>query len=242
MLAAMAMTISAWGGDHRTDPGRYYLNEDEVANSLVLIPAMPDTTSARFAYDREQYEWGKTQRDTERGKMAIQDANLNDGWIDRTYSEILGMPLTPENTPEIYELLTNMKEDAGDLSTRAAKNHYMRVRPFVFFNEPTSTPWDEEGLRKNGSYPSGHTAIGWATALALSEIAPEKVTEILKRGYEFGQSRVIVGAHYQSDVDMGRVVGSGVIGVLHSNPDFQAQMIKAKAEYARKKAELSAKE
>ena len=68
----------------------------------------------------------------------------------------------------------------------------------------------------------------------LSEINPARVNEILDRGFQFGQSRVIVGAHYQSDVDMGRVVGSGVIGVLHADPAFQAQLAKAKAEFAAK--------
>ncbi len=38
-------------------------------------------------------------------------------------------------------------------------------------NAPVCTPEDEEKLRKDGSYPSGHTALGWAWALILTEIA-----------------------------------------------------------------------
>lgn len=109
----------------------------------------------------------------------------------------------------------------------------MRTRPFVYWNEPTATPDHEGFLRTNGSYPSGHTAIGWATALVLSEINPARATEILNRGYEFGQSRVIVGAHYQSDVDMGRVVAAGVVAALHSNKGFEKQLKKAKKEFKR---------
>ena len=63
--------------------------------------------------------------------------------------------------------------DAG-LATYGAKNHYNRVRPFVHFNEGTCNPDDEALLRKDGSYPSGHTSIGWAWALVLTEIAPER--------------------------------------------------------------------
>lgn len=234
LMTALVVSGVAWAGDHTTDPDKYYLTPDQVADSRQLLPEPPADGSMRLAYDREQFEWGKSLRDTERGKQAIVDANLNDGWLDRSFSEAFGMKLTKENTPEIYKLLTNMKEDAGDLSTRAAKNYYKRTRPFVKWNEHTSTPWDEESLAKNGSYPSGHTAIGWATALVLSEINPARVNEILDRGFQFGQSRVIVGAHYQSDVDMGRVVGSGVIGVLHADPAFQEQLAKAKAEFAAK--------
>lgn len=236
-LGVLALCLCGQAGysfDHSTNPERFYLLEGNVANSVALLPAPPDTLSARFAYDREQYEWGKTMRNTERGAQAVVDADLSDGWLDRSFSEAFGMPLTAENTPEIYKLMTIMKEDAGDLGTRQAKTHYMRVRPFVFFNEPSATPADEPMLKANGSYPSGHTSIGWATALVLAEINPARVNEILQRGYEFGQSRVIVGAHYQSDVDMGRITGAGVVSALHANPDFQEQLAKAKAEFVSK--------
>lgn len=67
--------------------------------------------------------------------------------------------------------------------------------PFSFFNEMTCNPEQQEELSTNGSYPSGHTAIGWATALVLAEINPDRQNEILKRGFEMGQSRVICGYH-----------------------------------------------
>ena len=109
----------------------------------------------------------------------------------------------------------------------------MRTRPFAYWNEQSGTPADESWLRTNGSYPSGHSATGWAAALILAEINPDAATEILKRGYEFGQSRVIVGAHYQSDVDMGRQTAAGVVAVLHSDKAFNRQLQKAKKEFSR---------
>ncbi len=232
--AAIWWPYAASAENHTTQPDRYFLVEEDVVNSQNLLPPPPGAETGRFAYDLEQYQWGKSMRDTDRGRLAVRDANLNEGWIDRVFSEAFGMELTPENTPEIYRLISGMKEDAGDLSTRDAKNHYMRPRPFMVFCEASGTPDDEEGLRKNGSYPSGHTAIGWASALVLSEINPARQDEIINRGYEFGQSRVIVGAHFQSDVDMGRIVGSAVVASLHANPDFQKQLDKAKKEFAAK--------
>lgn len=104
----------------------------------------------------------------------------------------------------------------------------------MVFNEPSATPGDEPALRKNGSYPSGHTAIGWATALVLAEINPARKAEIIQRGYDFGQSRVICGAHYQSDVDAGRIVGSAVVAALHADKGFQKQLAKAKKEFKKK--------
>lgn len=121
--------------------------------------------------------------------------------------------------------------DAGDLATRHAKEHYMRVRPFSMYGESSCTPDQEEYLLKDGSYPSGHTAIGWATALVLAEINPSRQDEILKRGYEMGQSRVICGCHYQSDVDAGRIVASAVVARLHADTAFMKQLNKAKKEF-----------
>ena len=48
-----------------------------------------------------------------------------------------------------------------------------------------------------------------------------------------GQSRVICGYHWQSDVDAARVVASTVVATLHSNNEFNAQLAKAKAEFQR---------
>ena len=87
-------------------------------------------------------------------------------------------------------------------------------------------------MSTNGSYPSGHTAIGWATALVLAEINVDRQNEILKRGYEMGQSRVICGYHFQSDVDAARLVASAVVARLHANENFMKQLEKAKKEFA----------
>ena len=55
-----------------------------------------------------------------------------------------GIRISKETTPEIYKLVLNMREDAGDLATRAAKDHYMRIRPFAFFKEDTCNPEQQQ--------------------------------------------------------------------------------------------------
>ncbi len=44
---------------------------------------------------------------------------------------------------------------------------------------PTAFPEDEEDLRNDGSYPSGHTAVGWTWALILAELVPDKTDAIV---------------------------------------------------------------
>lgn len=234
VLALFSLNIVAQTAvyDVRNHPESYFLKIDDVANSIKLLPPPPQPGSAHFSYDEAQYRWGKMQRITPRGKQAKEDAKIFDGGIERAFAEAFGMMITKEDSPELYTLVQRVIGD-GSMSTRLAKNHYQRMRPFMFYGEQSLTPEDEAALSKNGSYPSGHTAIGWATALVLAEINPGRQDEILKRGYEYGQSRVICGVHYQSDVDAGRVVASGVVARLHADAAFTTQLAKAKKEFAR---------
>ena len=48
-----------------------------------------------------------------------------------------------------------------------------------------------------------------------------------------GQSRVICGYHWQSDVDAARIVASGVVARLHANAEFQKYLTAAKKEFAK---------
>ncbi len=216
--------------DHRTNPDVFFLQEGDVANSYLLLPPPPDGASITFLNDQARYTWGKTMRNTPRGDQAAADARVEGNGVPEAFSEAFGVEIN-EETPEILKLVVGMREDAGDLGTRDAKNYYNRTRPFCFYDEETCNPEQQEELSTNGSYPSGHTSIGWATALVLAEINPERQNEILKRGYEMGQSRVICGYHYQSDVDAGRLTGSMVVARLHADPGFQAQLEKAKKEF-----------
>lgn len=217
--------------DRRTNPDLYFLEITEVPNSLELLPPPPAPGSILFLNDKAQYEWGKMQRETPRGDQAVSDARVGGNGVPMAFSDAFGIEISKDKTPEIHKLIINMREDAGDLATRHAKEHYMRVRPFSFFNEPTCNPEQQQELSTNGSYPSGHTSIGWATALVLAEINPERQNEILQRGYQMGQSRVICGYHFQSDVDAARLVASGVVARLHANENFMKQLEKAKKEF-----------
>lgn len=236
LIVALSLFALTTNGFAQTDEN-YFLKYEDVASSLKLLPAPPQPGSAQFNYDEAQYKWGKMQRITPRGVQAAEDAKLGGQGLSNAFSDAFGIKISKENTPEIYKLITRMQEDAGDLATREAKNYYKRMRPFMFFNEQSLTPGDEKWLAGNGSYPSGHTSVGWATALVLAEINVDRQNEILKRGFEHGQSRVICGVHYQSDVDAGRVVASALVARLHADDTFMAQLAKAKKEFAKLKKE-----
>ena len=45
-----------------------------------------------------------------------------------------------------------------------------------------------------------------------------------------GDSRVVRGVHFISDVEAGRTLGSAMVARLHSEPEFEADMSRAKRE------------
>jgi acid phosphatase (class A) len=208
-----------------------YLQRDMLPDSLRLLPAPPAADSAAFANDKAVSAKNLSVRDTPRWKLAISDADLKFPHAAGTFSCALGVPITEQDTPTLYRLLQRSLPDAG-LSTYAAKDQYRRQRPFMSDDAPICTPDAHDRLMKDGSYPSGHTAIGWAWALILAEIAPEKTDAILVRGMAFGQSRVICNVHWQSDVDAGRLVGASVVARLHAEPEFRADLEMARSEVA----------
>ncbi|MFZ4831658.1 acid phosphatase [Rouxiella sp. Mn2063] len=211
-----------------------FLRLDQTPDSLSYLPSPPAAKSEAFKLDKEAYHQGYKLKGSARWKLAASDADLSDANIGKPFSQAFGIDITPENTPITYDILKKLREDSGDLASKLAKEHYMRQRPFMVFNTPTCLPKEEAALRKNGSYPSGHTAIGWSTVLVLSEIRPDRQNELLKRGYDFGQSRVICGAHWKSDVNAGYLVGAAEVARLHADSGFMDELAKAKLEIGKK--------
>ncbi len=168
-------------------------------------------------------------------RLATRDASLKFPAAADAFSCAMDMPINAESAPHLTMLLRRTLLDAG-LSTYAAKDHYNRPRPFVAMSEAMCTPAEDAQLRKDGSYPSGHAVLVWAWALVLAELAAERTDGLIARGLAFGQSRVVCGAHWQSDVDAGRVMAAATVAKLHANEMFRAQMAAAQEEIAAARA------
>lgn len=211
------------------DGSQPYLSAEARPNSLVLLPPPPAEGSRLFAADRECHDQAQLLRGTPRWRLAISDANFRFPDAADVFSCALNSPITKKDTPRLYLLLERSQRDASR-STGAAKRHYRRTRPFAALNESTCTPEYEMSLSMNGSYPSGHAAVGFAWALILSELSPEHTDAILARGREFGQSRVVCNVHWQSDVIEGQLMGAATVARLHADPAFLGDLEAAKAE------------
>jgi acid phosphatase (class A) len=210
-----------------------YLPCQALPDSVALLPPPDSGGSASLALDEEVSRKYLDLRGTPRWELAKKDAVLEFPKAADTFSCVLNAPITKQDTPHLYKLLCLIAKDAGN-STKRAKDWYNRTRPFVVNNKPICTPdpKEEAFLRNNGSYPSGHAAIGWVWALILAEIVPEQTDKILARGLAFGESRMVCNVHWQSDVIEGRLMGAAVIARLHADPQFCADVNEAKKELA----------
>lgn len=208
-----------------------FLADSDLPDSVALLGAPPADGSAAAAADEEAYRATRALRGSPRWALAARDSNLDFPEATQAFTCALNVPITEKDTPHLYDLLRRTLSDAAR-ATAKAKNYYHRVRPFVVNREGTCTPSVETQIRKNGSYPSAHSTVGWVWALILAEIAPDRMNAILARGEAFGRSRVICGVHWQSDVVAGRILGAGLVARLHADPSFRAQLEAARKELA----------
>ncbi|MFT4193806.1 acid phosphatase [Ottowia sp.] len=212
-----------------------YMTRDDMPDSLALVPPPPAEGSAALNDDIEAYRALTALRNGPRGAQATKDAELRFPAAAGHFACALGVQISEQNTPHLNMLLRRTLADAGG-ATYKAKDKYQRTRPFVRFNEGTCTPASEPALRKDGSYPSGHSALGWAWGLVLTQVAPERADALVQRARAFAQSRGVCGAHWKSDIEAGRLVGSTAVARLQSNPVFLAQVAEARKEVARARA------
>ena len=208
-----------------------YIPENDMPDVVKIVPAPPQDPSPDFDHDILRYMWGKQQRkDPARLEMAVRDAV----WSMDTTLVILGEPfglkISKEETPAIYEVLTRGITTIENIRFRP-KAYYFRIRPFAYFQEPSIFPQDDEWLATEGSYPSGHTIRAWACALLMAQINPNSAEAVFHRAWQSGESRVISGCHWQSDVDASRPVAGIGYSRLQTNPEFQKAMAKAQLEF-----------
>ena len=148
-----------------------YLTVDELPDLIKCLPAPPAFDSPEFANDMMRFAWGKQQRlNEERAEIAKRDAVWSYEALLAEFAVPFGLEITPEGTPEIWNLMITSLTTT-DAMRVAPKAFYHSQRPFERFQDKMLTD-EEDGLRGEGSYPSGHTMRGWTAALLLAEINP----------------------------------------------------------------------
>jgi acid phosphatase (class A) len=214
-----------------------YLTPGDAPNALNFLPPPPALESPQGQADVAAYRATRSLAGAERWEIARADNEIETPSAPRAFDCALGVRFEPERMPTLTYLLGRMLGDLETIQT-AAKRAYFRPRPFVT-EQARICIAPESWLAASGSYPSGHSAMGWAWALTLAEMAPDRADAILRRGLAYGESRAVCGVHYASDVEAGRIVGAVMVSRLKADPAFQADFAKAREELALARAESS---
>lgn len=210
-----------------------YLEASALDGKAILAPP-PAPDSAYGKADRAVFDETRALQGSERWKTAIQDNDLWGGGALKRFSCAMGVDLGERETPVTYRMLHRIELDVRTIGT-PAKDYFDRKRPLIGNDAPICVP-REDWMKTNASYPSGHSMTAWAWALILTELSPGKADPLLKLGRESGDSRVVCGVHFQSDVEAGRVLGSAMVARLHADPAFTADLAGARREIAAAKA------
>jgi acid phosphatase (class A) len=205
-----------------------YLGKEHVPDHEVFLPPPPASDSALGKADLEVYRSTRALENTPRWKLAASDAALSQQALFDDFECAAGVDLDVAAMPALSHLLRRSMADLSGI-IGPAKERYARPRPFLVEEAPLCVV-ATEGLARSGSYPSGHSATGWLYALVLAELAPDRAAEILARGRAIGESRVVCGVHFVSDVDAGRTTAAAVIAALNGVPEFDADLAAARAE------------
>jgi len=203
---------------------------ENLPDARRFLPEPPGLESVLFSYDLNQHILSSRKRATNEGKIATADVDVSSEYLAKIFSSAFGKTISSMETPQLYNLISRVNQ-TSEPTYNAVKEKYMRIRPYALLNQKTSYEPDEESYKAKGSYPSAHSAEGWLVAMVLSEINSESAEKLFARAYQYGQSRVITGYNWQSDVEAGRLVASTIYAYLHACNDFVTMMDSAKKEF-----------
>jgi hypothetical protein len=109
------------------------------------------------------------------------------------------------------------------------------VTPIIgpdYFDAPATNATYNSGptmnLTDSPSFPSGHTTYGYAGSLVLALLAPDRYQQMITRAAEYGNDRIVMGAHYAMDILGGRTLAMYDIAHLIANdPAYVGQSLKS---------------
>jgi len=110
----------------------------------------------------------------------------------------------------------------NNASTEPAKRFYKYARPYRWSSSvqvlPALVPAKSSTPTTDGGFTSGHSAEAVRDAVAMAYALPERYQEMLSRGLELGESRILAGMHSPLDVLSGRILGQASAAANLADP------------------------
>lgn len=185
--------------------------EDIKSNVINNTPKEGSNTAEQDRLISHEY----TRITGERKELALADKSQNSNYLFNSFQTILfgehDVKLKHHNQYRKIRFLHDTSTHAYDENKQRLrsidfilKDHFKRGRPYQVLDD-NGDYIENYSQIQGSSYPSGHTWNGFKQASVLAMIFPEKGSEIFNRAIEYGESRVIVGAHFATDTIASRV-------------------------------------
>ncbi|GAB0116927.1 phosphatase PAP2 family protein [Acidisoma sp. 7E03] len=155
---------------------------------------------------------------------------------DAAASILKGMQATPDVFGRAYRLPAGSAgaNKLGDSRPFQTIPHIATIQGPDYFNDLSDNTTYNQGpvmdLTDSPSFPSGHTTYGYTGGLLLALLVPDRYQEMITRAAEYGNDRIILGAHYAMDVLGGRTLAlHDMAHLLANDPDYVNQPMKGNA-------------
>jgi acid phosphatase (class A) len=190
-----------------------------------LLPPPPAAGSAAAQRDlqavlaaqqaRTAQDMAAAKADTERSVFRFADA--------------LGLSAQPAALPKTVAFFDRVAK-LDKMEAKEAKEFWKHPRPSVVSAQVHALSKEKPD---DWSYPSGHATFGYSTAVLLANMVPEKRAAIFARADVYGEHRVVMGVHFPSDVEAGKIAGTVVADEVLRDPQWQDDYAAARSELRR---------
>ena len=126
LFLCSTLTISAQDKERRPNNTTYF-STNELPDPCVYLPVPPDTASTLFVDDFMRWIWGKSIRNTERGKQASWESLYGVKRMATVFGEAMGMTISEEATPAIWRLLQRVGETGNKATSKAKRKHIIFI-------------------------------------------------------------------------------------------------------------------
>nr|WP_191996296.1 phosphatase PAP2 family protein [Rahnella aceris] len=202
------------------DEAKPFITSQEL-DLTKYLPAPPADDSAQTKAELKELLEIQATRTPEQEKAAIADAEEN-VW---RFADVMGPDFDAAKLPKTAALFDRIVA-TEDVVDDHAKKAFNRPRPYML--DEQIHPLLKKS--KSGSWPSGHSTIGYLMATVLGEMVPEKRNALFTRAAGYAENRLVAGFHYRSDTVMSRTGAALIAQKMEEQPDFKTEFDAAKAE------------
>ena len=147
----------------------------------------------------------------------------------------LGPWFSPDSLPATADFMARVWSDAS-YYLWAAKFRFNRVRPYTI--EPRLENLETPNFP---AYPSGHSSNSYVAAYVYELLLPEHRDLFIRNAQDMAYSREILGVHFASDSESGRVFARQFVDRIQQEPAFRKDLEAARQEIRKVISEQGAK-